>query len=74
MDLSETQWISVGVHPWYLDETNWEKQLLKVQNGYVVAIVVAIECGLDRLITLPLKKQLLILKPEIILAEQLQKP
>ena len=72
---SQNDWISVGIHPWYADADNWEGQLRTVERLATDEQVVAIgECGLDRLIELPLEKQLMILEAQVRLAERVQKP
>ena len=75
LEFDERQWISVGIHPWYADAENWETQLLKIEKLAVLPQVKAIgECGLDKLIDLPLEIQLLIFEAQVKLAERLQKP
>lgn len=71
----KSQWISVGIHPWYAEINDWEKQLDEVERLALLPQVVAIgECGLDRGIALPLEKQLLIFDAQVKLAERVQKP
>lgn len=73
----QNDWISVGIHPWYADAENWESQLRIVEKMAPHEQVLAIgECGLDRLIALPLDldKQLTIFEAQAKLAEQVQKP
>lgn len=71
----KSQWISVGIHPWYAEINDWEKQLDEVERLALLPQVVAIgECGLDRGIVLPLEKQLLIFDAQVKLAERVQKP
>lgn len=62
---------SLGLHPWFIQNSSWENfvDLAKLPN--VVAIG---ECGLDRNIDLPLETQISIFKKHIELAESLQKP
>ena len=71
----QNDWISVGIHPWYADAKNWESQLRIVEKMAVHEKVLAIgECGLDRLIELPIDKQLTIFEIQIKIAEYVQKP
>lgn len=74
-DSLQNDWISVGIHPWYADAENWESQLRLVEKMAVHEKVLAIgECGLDRLISLPLDKQLMIFEIQVKIAECVQKP
>ncbi len=69
------QWLSVGIHPWYVDAENWERQLAEMEKTADGENVLAIgECGLDRKITLPLETQLLVFDAQVQLAEKYRKP
>ncbi len=71
----QNNWISVGIHPWYATTENWESQLRIVEEMAIHERVLAIgECGLDRLITFPLDKQLMIFEAQVRIAERVQKP
>ena len=67
--------ISIGLHPWKIEVENWENQLEKVaqfaQNQNVVAIG---ECGLDRMIEIPMEVQKIVFEAQVKLAEKTQKP
>jgi TatD DNase family protein len=69
----ENQWLSVGIHPWYIQD--WQTQLIEIEaianNKNVLAIG---ECGLDRLIKIPINEQVPIFEAQVQLAEQLNKP
>lgn len=66
---------SVGIHPWYINFNTLEKDLDKLRLSALKANVLAIgECGLDRLIEVPLDKQEVIFKEQLYIAEQLRKP
>jgi TatD DNase family protein len=66
---------SVGIHPWYINFNSLEKDLLKLGVLASKKNVLAIgECGLDRLIELPLDKQEAVFKAQLVIAEQVQKP
>lgn len=68
-------WISAGIHPWYINKEDWQKDLqtLKkwIDNEQVMAIG---ECGLDRLAQVSIAQQLLVFDAQVKLAEQVQKP
>ncbi len=71
----KNSWVSVGIHPWYADAENWRQQLQKVEELAPNENVLAIgECGLDRMISMPLDKQLFIFNEQVKLAEKLRKP
>jgi TatD DNase family protein len=70
----DNQWISAGVHPWYATP-DWKNQLKEIESLATSPNVVAIgECGLDRMIDLPLDEQLLLFDAQVQLAQRLQKP
>ncbi|MDF7820601.1 TatD family hydrolase [Runella sp. MFBS21] len=69
------QWVSIGIHPWYASATDWQSQVEVVSKIVRSPWVVAIgECGLDRLIEMPLDTQMLVFEAQVALAEQVQKP
>lgn len=69
----QNQWLSVGIHPWYI--TDWYSQLAEIENIALNKNVLAIgECGLDRLIELPITTQLVVFEAQVRLAERLNKP
>lgn len=72
---NENLYYSAGLHPWNLKEaagTSWLENLqLVATNPRVLAIG---ECGLDRSIETPLEQQINYFRPQIELAEDLQKP
>jgi TatD DNase family protein len=69
----QNQWLSVGIHPWYIQD--WQTQLIEIEaianNNNVLAIG---ECGLDRLIKIPINEQVPIFEAQVQLAERLNKP
>lgn len=74
-DEVKVQWLSVGIHPWYADAQHWQQQLAAIEKLAADTKVIAIgECGLDRIIALPLTAQLEIFDAQVQLAQQLQKP
>lgn len=67
--------VSVGIHPWYIDLKSVETSLIKlkslVRNEKVVAIG---ECGLDRLTNVDMNLQKEILKKQMKLSLEVNKP
>lgn len=71
----QTHYYSVGLHPWDLQEatgTPWIADLYHMANH--PRILAIGECGLDRNIETPLEQQTNFLRPQIKLADELQKP
>ena len=67
--------VSMGLHPWYLDEKHVEQQLAELADYAKKPEVLAIgECGLDKLATTDWQLQLKVFRLHIILAEQINKP
>lgn len=67
--------LSVGIHPWYISETNHKLQLEKLRQLAQNQVVKLIgECGLDRLKGSPLPLQEEIFIKQIRIAEELKKP
>lgn len=70
-----SNWLSAGVHPWYINEQLYNSQLKKLANvAQDPAIKFIGECGLDRLkgAALPLQEEIFI--KQIRIAEDVQKP
>jgi TatD DNase family protein len=75
INVPDSQWISVGVHPWYAHSTQWRTQLAQVATLASHPQVVALgECGLDKLMGPPFEVQLPVFEAQVQLAESLQKP
>ncbi len=67
--------VSMGLHPWYLSDAEFDKQFLELSNNVSKPEVVAIgECGLDRLTTTNWELQLKAFRRQINLAEEVGKP
>ncbi|WP_149244584.1 TatD family hydrolase [Dyadobacter sp. 32] len=67
--------VSMGLHPWYLKEEDWEHQLASLIDNASKHEVIAIgECGLDKLTTTSGALQLSAFQAQISLAQKLQKP
>ena len=68
-------YLSVGIHPWYLDAQQAESQLAilrqSIQDDRVVALG---EAGLDRLRGCPLDVQISVFRHEVALAEEYRLP
>lgn len=69
------QWVSAGIHPWYINEKNYSAQLdlLRELAGKDQVRLIG-ECGLDRLRGPNLNLQMLIFTEQINLSEELKKP
>ena len=68
-------WLSAGIHPWYINESNQDLQLEKLrQITYNQSVKFIGECGLDRLkgSLLPLQEEIFI--KQIRIAEGVKKP
>jgi len=68
-------WLSAGIHPWYINENNQKLQLEKLcQLAIHQDIKLIGECGLDRLkgASLPLQEEIFIKQTRI--AEEVKKP
>lgn len=65
---------SMGLHPWYVDDTYKEKlELLEIQLQQPEIIAIG-ECGLDKVCKTSYKTQLLVFEKQIILSEKFNKP
>ncbi|MFN8349534.1 MAG: TatD family hydrolase [Spirosomataceae bacterium] len=72
---SRRNWVSVGIHPWYVDTENWQEELERIEKIATRENVKAIgECGLDRLIPLPIDQQLMVFEAQVAIAERIRKP
>ncbi len=70
---SSNCFFSVGIHPWHtvIHSTSFNKIQELASNSAVIAIG---EVGLDRAITIPIAKQLIIFEKQFNLAQTLNKP
>lgn len=65
---------SVGIHPWYIAD-DWQEQMQQVAAKACLESCVAIgECGLDKIVEVPLLVQKKVFEAHIQLANKLQKP
>ena len=73
--VGKNEFLSVGIHPWYLTDNDAENQLeilrKAVENKQVVAVG---ECGFDKLKGPSIELQTSVFKEEIALAEELGLP
>ena len=68
------RFISVGLHPWYIENEAYS-QLSALKTAASASNVVAIgEAGFDRLVNAPMEMQKKVFEEQAILAEELKKP
>jgi TatD DNase family protein len=73
--LNQQHCYSAGIHPWYISKTNWEQQLIQLENMLNQPQVKLVgECGLDRLNGPDLQLQQQVFERQIQLAEKFKKP
>ncbi len=73
--VAESQWLSVGIHPWQSNSSNIARQLEWMEEALQQANVIAAgEMGLDRHIDIPLAVQLQALNAQLELAKRYSKP
>ncbi len=66
---------SIGIHPWYIDETRILEDLNIIESKLTSASCLAIgECGLDKRIEMPFDSQMEVFERQLALAEKYQKP
>jgi TatD DNase family protein len=66
---------TVGLHPWHISEKTMDSDLNWLKKTIISPNVIAIgECGLDRLIEVPMQLQEHVFKQHIAFSELLQKP
>jgi TatD DNase family protein len=68
-------WYSLGLHPWHINESAWEKEFALVEKYSRLPQVLAIgECGLDKVCGTNFELQQQVFVQHIQLANSLQKP
>lgn len=73
--LPTSELISIGIHPWYINEKSLNEEIGFIQKNAQNKNVLAIgECGLDRLVDTEISIQENIFKAQIEIAIQVQKP
>lgn len=66
---------SVGIHPWYIDETRLATDLQIIEEKLKLSECLALgECGLDKRIEVPMALQIEVFEKQIALAQKYQKP
>ncbi|WP_395052973.1 TatD family hydrolase [Flavobacterium sp.] len=66
---------SIGIHPWYIDESRVEADLNVIEKKLQLKECLALgECGLDKRIEIPLALQIQVFEKQIALAEKYKKP
>ena len=66
---------SIGIHPWYIDESRLESDLNIINEKLQLTSCLALgECGLDKRIEIPLETQIKVFKMQLDLVKQTNKP
>lgn len=66
---------SIGLHPWFIEEENWKKEMVSIEQYCVHKNVVAIgECGLDNVCNTDIHLQKVVFIQQVFLANQIHKP
>ncbi|WP_395045178.1 TatD family hydrolase [Flavobacterium sp.] len=66
---------SIGIHPWYIDESRVEADLKIIEEKLQLKQCLALgECGLDKRIEIKLPLQIEVFEKQILLAEKYKKP
>ena len=66
---------SIGIHPWYIDESRIESDLAIIKEKLQLSECLALgECGLDKRIEIPLDLQISVFKKQLEIVKQTNKP
>lgn len=66
---------SIGIHPWYINENRLESDLNTIAEKLKLPECLALgECGLDKRIETPMELQTTVLKQQLELVQQTEKP
>ncbi|WP_432221692.1 TatD family hydrolase [Flavobacterium sp. TMP13] len=66
---------SIGIHPWYIEESSIAAELLVIEEKLQTANCLALgECGLDKRIEVAFELQEKVFEQQLLLAEKHQKP
>lgn len=66
---------SIGLHPWYIDEENWQRDIKALETYSNLETVLAIgECGLDKICKTDLSLQEEVFVRQIKLSNEINKP
>lgn len=72
---SKSEYFSVGIHPWYIDQENLESELEIIEKALQDPNCLAIgECGIDKKIETDIELQTQIFERQLLLAEKYQMP
>lgn len=73
--ISDTQFISIGIHPWFIHELDINETIHHIENSISKKNILAIgECGLDKLIHVPMPEQEIIFIKQLKIAKENNKP
>ncbi|MFN3755040.1 TatD family hydrolase [Flavobacterium sp.] len=73
--ISDIPFYSIGIHPWYIDESRLKSDLQIIETKLQFPECLALgECGLDKRIEIPMALQITVFEKQIALAEKYQKP
>ena len=73
--VSDIPLYSIGIHPWYINESRLESDLQIIEDKLKLPECLALgECGLDKRIEVPMDLQIKVFDKQIALAEKYQKP
>ncbi len=66
---------SIGIHPWFIDESRLEKDLEIIKEKLQLTECLALgECGLDKRIEIPMELQISVFKKQLEIVQQTNKP
>lgn len=75
LEANTDELFSMGIHPWYFSEEDWQQQWQVLEEVARHPNCVAIgECGLDKNVSTDLELQMIVFQKHIFLSEVLQKP
>jgi TatD DNase family protein len=73
--LEHTDYCSIGLHPWHVEEDTWETQVSRVKSAARNKKVLAVgETGLDKKTDRPFETQQLAFLAQLVIAESEKKP
>ncbi len=74
-DIPSTRPLSIGLHPWHIDQESHALIESTLHEAASLSYVIAIgETGLDKVVRIPLARQIEIFKKHIIISEEVKKP
>lgn len=70
-----SKYFSIGIHPWYIDEENFESELAIIEKAVQDKNCIGIgECGIDKKIETNINLQTKVFERQLLLAEKYQIP